>query len=66
MSREDFTFDKERNAFACPQGKLLHTTGKINDGEMIVYRGDTYDPPDVVRGLGLLRFLSHVGPGPRM
>ena len=25
------------------QGKLLHTTGKINDGEMILYRASTYD-----------------------
>ena len=38
LSREDFTFDKDRNVHVCPQGKLLHTTGKINDGEMILYR----------------------------
>jgi len=43
LSREDFTFDKERNVYVCPQGKLLHTTGKINDGEMILYRASTYD-----------------------
>ncbi len=43
MSREDFTFDKERNVYVCPQGKLLLTTGKINDGEMILYRASTYD-----------------------
>ena len=43
LSREDFTFDKERNVCVCPQGKLLHTTGKINDGEMILYRASTYD-----------------------
>jgi len=43
LSREDFTFDKERNVYVCPHGKLLHTTGKINDGEMILYRASTYD-----------------------
>jgi transposase len=43
LSREDFTFDKERNVYVCPQGRLLHTTGKINDGEMILYRASTYD-----------------------
>ena len=43
MSREDFTFDKDRNVYVCPQGKLLHTTGEINDGEMILYRASTYD-----------------------
>ena len=26
LSREDFTFDKERNVYVCPQGKLLRTT----------------------------------------
>ena len=43
LSREDFTFDKEHNVYVCPQGKLLHTTGKINDGEMVLYRASTYD-----------------------
>ena len=43
LSREDFTFDKDRNVYVCPQGKLLHTTGRINDGEMILYRASTYD-----------------------
>jgi transposase len=43
LSREDFTFNKERNVYICPAGKLLHTTGKINDGEMILYRASTYD-----------------------
>jgi hypothetical protein len=27
LSREDFTFDKERNVYICPAGKLLNTTG---------------------------------------
>src|SRR6202047_5221853 len=28
LSREDFTFDKDRNVYVCPEGKLLHTTGR--------------------------------------
>jgi len=43
LNREDFSFEKERNVYVCPQGKLLHTTGKINDGETILYRASTYD-----------------------
>src|SRR3990170_3546884 len=37
FSREDFTFDKERDVYTCPAGKLLHTTGKIHNGETILY-----------------------------
>ncbi len=34
FSREDFTFDKERNVYICPAGKILTTTGRlVNDGE---------------------------------
>lgn len=43
LSREDFTFDKERNVYTCPAGKLLHTTGRIHDGEAIFYRARTHD-----------------------
>ncbi len=50
LSREDFTFDKERNVFdkernvyVCPQGKLLHTTGRVHDGETLLYRARTSD-----------------------
>jgi len=44
LSREDFTFDKERNVYTCPAGKTLTTTGKlINDGETVLYRASTYD-----------------------
>jgi transposase len=43
LSREDFAFDKERNVYVCPQGKLLHTTGRIHDGETVLYRARTYD-----------------------
>ncbi len=43
LSRKDFTFDKDRNVYVCPQGKLLHTTGRIHDGETVLYRARTYD-----------------------
>jgi len=38
FSREDFAFNKERNVYRCPAGKLLTTTGKlVNDGETLLY-----------------------------
>jgi transposase len=43
LSREDFTFDKDRNVYVCPQGKLLHTTGRIHDGMTLLYRARTSD-----------------------
>src|SRR5499427_7360883 len=44
FSREDFTFDKERNVYICPAGKVLATTGKITtDGETMYYRARTRD-----------------------
>jgi transposase len=43
LSREDFTFDREHNVYVCPQGKLLHTTGRIHDGETLLYRARTSD-----------------------
>src|SRR6202522_390651 len=34
FNRQDFTFDKERNVYICPAGKILTTTGRlVNDGE---------------------------------
>ena len=39
FSREDFTFDKDRNVYICPANKILRTTGKlVNDGETLLYR----------------------------
>src|SRR4029450_7241351 len=43
FSRADFTFDKDRNAYICPKGKLLTTTGQVHDGRTIVYRASTRD-----------------------
>src|SRR5437764_4264999 len=44
FSREDFSYDKERNVYICPAGKVLTTTGKLfNDGETLYYRARTRD-----------------------
>src|SRR4249919_1585266 len=44
FSREDFSFDKERNVYICPAGKVLITTGKVaTDGETLYYRAKTRD-----------------------
>ena len=44
FSREDFTFDKDRNVYICPANKILTTTGKlVNDGETLLYRTKVRD-----------------------
>jgi IS5 family transposase len=43
LSRQDFIFDKDRNVYVCPEGKLLHTTGRIHDGETLLYRASASD-----------------------
>ena len=36
FGRDDFTFDKERNVYICPAGKILTTTGNlVDDGETV-------------------------------
>jgi transposase len=38
FSRDDFRFDKERDAYICPANKTLTTTGTlVNDGETLLY-----------------------------
>jgi IS5 family transposase len=43
FSREDFTFDKERNVYICPAGKLLTTTGRIRDDDLLPYSASKLD-----------------------
>jgi IS5 family transposase len=44
FSREDFTFDTERNVYICPADKVLTSTGKIaTDGETLYYRTKVRD-----------------------
>src|SRR5712691_5638398 len=43
FSRSDFKFDKDRNIYVCPAGKLLKTTGHITSGYMLRYSASIYD-----------------------
>src|SRR6266702_2557091 len=43
FSREDFRFDQEQNFYMCPAGKVLTTTGRVHDGETLLYRARTSD-----------------------
>ena len=43
FSRSDFKFDKDRNVYNCPTGKLLKTTDRILSGYMLRYTASTRD-----------------------
>jgi transposase len=44
FSRDDFTYDHERNAYFCPGGIMLTTTGTlVNDGTTMLYRASKND-----------------------
>jgi transposase len=43
LSRTDFSFDEEQNVYVCPNGKLLHTTGTLYDGNTLRYRASKLD-----------------------
>ena len=43
FSREDFSYDKARDVYICPAGKLLTTTGRIRDDDMRPYRASKRD-----------------------
>src|SRR5262249_44115443 len=48
FSRDDFTFDKERNLYTCPAGKTLTTTGRlVNDGVVRRKRQHPVQPGDL-------------------
>jgi len=41
---EDFLYDKERDAYTCPAGKTLKTSGRlVNGGATLLYMASTYD-----------------------
>jgi transposase len=42
FSRSDFTFDRERNVYVCPAGKLLATTGTVSSNALR-YRASSLD-----------------------
>ena len=44
FSREDFTYDPDRDVYFCPAGKMLTCTGMlVNDGATLLYRASKYD-----------------------
>jgi len=43
FSREDFTFDHERDIYTCPAGKTLTTTRKVVNVEQFLYRASNLD-----------------------
>jgi transposase len=43
FSRDDFTYDHVGDVYYCPAGKMLTTTGSLNDGATLRYRGSKYD-----------------------
>ncbi|HEX4616599.1 MAG TPA: IS1182 family transposase [Stellaceae bacterium] len=43
FSRSDFIFDRERNVYVCPAGKLLTTTGSVGDDHILRYLASKRD-----------------------
>jgi transposase len=43
FSREDFLFDKERDIYTCPAGKVLTTTRKVVNDDQLLYRASKLD-----------------------
>jgi hypothetical protein len=43
FTREDFSYDKQRNVYLCPGGKLLTSTGNIDQGRILYYRARNSD-----------------------
>jgi hypothetical protein len=43
FSRDDFSYDKARDVYTCPAGKLLTTTGRIRYDDMRPYRASKRD-----------------------
>ncbi len=43
FSRSDFSFDKEKNIYICPNGKVLKTTGRVVNVDQHMYRASKLD-----------------------
>ena len=43
FSRADFVFDRSRDIYICPKGKLLHTTGTVIEASTLRYRASKRD-----------------------
>ena len=49
FSRSDFTFDRARNVYVCPAGKLLTTTGNVGDDHILRYLASKRDAMHVTQ-----------------
>jgi hypothetical protein len=43
FSRSDFHWDHRRGVYVCPNNKILHTTGRVHDGNTLRYRASKAD-----------------------
>ena len=43
FSRQDFTYDRERDVYICPGGNTLTTTGRVHDAKTLYYRASKLD-----------------------
>src|SRR5476649_2236206 len=43
LSRSDFRWDRRRDVYICPNGKVLHTTGTVHEGNTLRYRASKFD-----------------------
>lgn len=43
FSRSDFRWDRRRGVYICPKDKVLHTTGRVHDGNTLRYRASKFD-----------------------
>jgi transposase len=43
FSRSDFTYDRQKDVYICPEGKTLTTTGTVVNENQILYRASQYD-----------------------
>ena len=43
LSRSDFRWDRRRGVYICPNGKVLHSTGKVHEGYRLRYRASKFD-----------------------
>ena len=43
LSRDDFSYDAERDVYVCPQGRTLKTTGRVHGGKTLLYRSSKRD-----------------------
>ena len=43
LARSDFHWDRRQGVYICPNGKVLHTTGTVHDGNTLRYRASKFD-----------------------